>query len=89
MISLAQLRTIPKIKPNMEEQEKLQSYLYMIEHAIINAWRDHKSSVTIERKDDIMTGAGLKRYLTEKGFKATLTRKPPFQIKIFFTEAKF
>lgn len=89
MISLTQLRTIPKIQPGMEEQEMLQSYLYMIEHAIIETWRDHKAFVTVERKDDIMDVNKLKEYLTSKGFKVVITRKPPFKIKIFFTEAKF
>jgi hypothetical protein len=89
MISLAQLRTIPKILPNTEEQEKLNRYLFTLEHAVIDAWRDHKASVTVDRQDDVMDSNELKEYLTSKGYKVTLTRKPPFQIKIFFTEAKF
>jgi hypothetical protein len=88
MISLTQLRTIPKIQPNMEKQEHLLSYLFVVEHAIIDAWREHKSSVTVERKDDIMDGNELKEYLRSNGFKVTLTRKPPFQVKIFFKEAQ-
>ena len=35
MISLTQLRTIPKIKAEEEKQEKLDKYLYVIERAII------------------------------------------------------
>lgn len=89
MISLAYLRTIPKINPGNEKQEQLDEYLYTVERAIIEAWRYHKAFVIVDRKDDIMTGKELKEYLTEKGFKTVLTRKPPFKIKIFFTEAKF
>ena len=89
MISLNQLRTIPKIKPGMEKEEQVDRYLFVVERAIIDAWRNHKSSVTVERKDDIMNGSELKEYLTSKGFKVSLTRKPPFKIKITFTEAEF
>lgn len=89
MISLRQLRTIPKILPNSEEQEKLHRYLFTIERAVIEAWRDHKAFVTVNRQDDVMSSSELKEYLTDKGYKVTLTRKPPFKIKIFFTEAKF
>ena len=89
MISLAYLRTIPKIKPGEEEQERLLDYLYTMERAVIDAWRDHKPSVTIDRKDDIMSANELKEYLTEKGYKVKLTRKPPFRVTIYFTEAKY
>ena len=89
MISLAQLRTIPKIQPGMEKQEKQQEYLYTIERAIIDSWRNHESSVTVERKDDIMDAKELREYLTYKGFKVSLARKDPAKIKIFFTEAEF
>lgn len=97
MISLTQLRTIPKIKPEQEKEEKLDKYLFTIERAIINAWRNHKASVTVDCENDIMSGHELKRYLKEKGFKVALTRKidsysrmkVPDKIEIFFTEAKF
>ena len=89
MISLAQLRTLPKIMPNMEEHEKLHRYLFTLERAIIDAWRDDKAFVTVDRQDDVMDANELKKYLTSKGYKVTLTRKPPFRVKIFFTEAKF
>lgn len=89
MISLAQLRTIPKIQPNMEEQERLDKYLFIIERAIIDSWREHKAFAIVERKDDIMDGNELKKYLTSKGFKVVLSRKSPLQIKILFTEVKF
>lgn len=89
MISLAQLRTIPKIQPNMEEQERLNRYLFTLERAVIDAWRDHKASVTVDRQDDVMDAKELKEYLTSRGFKVVLSRKAPLQIKILFTEAKF
>jgi hypothetical protein len=97
MISLTQLRTIPKIKPEQEKQEKLDRYLYTIERAIINAWRNHKASVIVDCENDIMSGHELKKYLKSKGFKVALTReydsylmtKVPSKIEIFFTEAEF
>lgn len=97
MISLTQLRTIPKIKPEQEEQEKLDKYLYTIERAVINAWRNHKASVIVDCENDIMSGHELKKYLKNKGFKVALTRKydsylmtkVPDKIEIFFTEAEF
>lgn len=89
MISLAQLRTIPKIQPGMEKQEKQQEYLYTIERAIIDSWRNHEASVTVERKDDVMDAKELKGYFAYKGFKVVLPRKAPAKIKIFFTEAEF
>ena len=97
MISLTQLRTIPKIKAEEEKQEKLDTYLYTIEHAIINAWRNHKASVVVDCENDIMDGHELKKYLKSKGFKVALTRKydnylmtkVPDKVEIFFTEAEF
>lgn len=97
MISLTQLRTLPKIKPEQEAQEKLDKYLYTIERAIINAWRNHKASVVVKCENDIMDGHELKKYLKSKGFKVALTRKEdsylrmkvPDKIEIFFTEAEF
>ena len=97
MISLTQLRQLPKIKPEQEKQEKLDRYLYTIERAIINAWRNHKASVTVDCENDIMNGHELKKYLKSKGFKVALTRKydhylmtkVPDKVEIFFTEAEF
>ena len=97
MISLTQLRTLPKINPEQEAQEKLDKYLHSIERAIINAWRNHKASVVVDCENDIMDGHELKRYLKSKGFKVALTRKEdsylrmkvPDKIEIFFTEAEF
>jgi len=97
MISLTQLRQLPKIKPEQEKQEKLDRYLYTIERAIINAWRNHKASVTVDCENDIMSGHELKKYLKSKGFKVALTRKydnylmtkVPDKVEIFFTEAEF
>ena len=97
MISLIQLRQIPKIKPEQEKQEKLDKYLYMIERAIIKAWREHKASVTVDCENDIMDGHELKKYLKSKGFKVALTReydsylmtRVPSKIEIFFTKAEF
>ena len=63
MISLTQLRTIPKIKAEEEKQEKLDKYLYVIERAIINAWRDHKASVTVDCENDIMDSLRVLRLL--------------------------
>ena len=96
MISLTQLRTLPKIKPELEQQEKLQEYMYLIEHAIIDAWRNNKSSVIVDCKNDIMDGHKLKKFLKSKGFKVALTRKYDFYlrtrvpgtIEIFFTEVE-
>lgn len=96
MISLNQLRQIPKIKPE-QEKEKLDKYLYMIERAIIKAWKEHKASVTVDCENDIMNGHELKKYLKSKGFKVALTREydsywmtmVPSKIEIFFTEAEF
>lgn len=97
MISLTQLRTIPKIKPEQEDQEKLDKYLYTIERAIINAWRDHKASVTVSCENDIMDGHELQNYLKTKNFKVEMhylydpvgDEKVPENIEIFFTEAEF
>ena len=93
MISLTQLHTIPKIKPEMEKQEKLIKYLSFIERSIIDAWRNNKSSVIVDCKNDIMDGHELKKYMKSRGFRVILTRKydtylmtkVPGTIEIFFT----
>lgn len=42
MINLNQLKSLPKIKPELEQQEKLQEYLHSIEQSLIVAWRSGK-----------------------------------------------
>ena len=92
MINLEQLKTLPKIIPEHEKQEKLQSYMHSIERSIIDAYRHDKRSVVIDCENDIMSGHDLKRYLKQLGYKVAMTReydtylmtKVPKKIEIFF-----
>lgn len=74
MINLNQLKSLPKIKPELEQQEKLQEYLHSIEQSLIVAWRSGKENVEIECENDVYEGHALKRYLKELGYRVELFR---------------
>ena len=54
MINLNQLKSLPKIKPELEQQEKLQEYLHSIEQSLIVAWRSGKKMQKLNVKTMFM-----------------------------------